>query len=228
MARLTLALACSLAWAACAAAQETGAVAGVIRFVGDVPAAEKIPTSDGGFVTHRDLVVDAKTKGLRHVSVFVETGPKAKPREPGPVVVDQRDMLFLPRVVAVQEGVKVRFENNDLVNHAVQSFSTLPENVFNVTTPQGQPFEFAFAAQKAPVTIGCPIHGWMRAYVFVHPHPHFAVTGPDGRYRIEGLPPGEHFVVFRHPDTGLSERRTVTVAPGRDAPLDVEWRTTKR
>ena len=45
--------------------------------------------------------------------------------------------------------------------------SVLPENVFNVTTPAGQPYEHAFKWQKNAIPIGCVLHSWMRAYVIV-------------------------------------------------------------
>lgn len=126
----------------------------------------------------------------------------------------------------MQEGRKVRFENNDLVNHAVQAFSARDENKFNVTTPQGQPFDFLFKAERTPVVLGCPIHAWMRAYVFILPHPFHAVTDAQGRFEITGLPDGEYFVVFRHPDSGLRDRRTAQVSTGRRATITLEWSKT--
>lgn len=203
---------------------ERGALAGIVRYLDEVPPPQKILTGDGGTLLFRDLLVHPRTRGLRYVSVFVENAPKGEAAPAGPVVVDQKEMQFVPRVVAVQEGRKVRIENNDLSNHAVQAISTLEANTFNVTTPHSQPFTFAFKSQKTPVVLGCPIHGWMRAYVFVHPHPFFAVTDEEGRYRIEGLPPGDYFVVFRHPDSNRRDRRVVTVRPSAVAELNLDWR----
>jgi plastocyanin len=148
----------------------TGRLEGAVHFTGVVPPPEKIITSDGMVLMHSDLVVDAKSKGLRYVAVYLENAP-ARPlaKDAQPVVIDQRDMVFSPRVVAVQEGRTVRFDNNDLSNHAVQAMSTDTRNAFNVLTPMGQPFDFKFVAQKGPVHVGCPIHQWMRAWVYVLP-----------------------------------------------------------
>jgi plastocyanin len=201
----------------------TGRIEGTVKFTGEVPPPQKILTSDGATLLHRDLVVDPKNKGLRFVAVVIENAPKGSSPAAEPVMIDQRDMQFIPRVVAVQEGRKVRIENNDLCNHAVQGTSIIQANQFNVLTPMGQPFETTLKADKHPVTLGCPLHTWMRAYIFVHSHPFFAVTDAEGRFCIDGLPPGEYSLLFRHPDTGLKEKRTVRVEPDKAATVEVTW-----
>jgi hypothetical protein len=49
------------------------------------------------------------------------------------------------------------------------------------------------------VVLGCNIHDWMLAYVYVLETPHFAITGEDGLARIEGLAGGAYDVVAQHP-----------------------------
>src|SRR4051794_36961852 len=87
-----------------------GIIAGVVRFTGKVPPPKEVVTTDGSTIRHSDLVVDGKTRGLRYVVAALEDAP-ARPRvgKAEPVLVDQRDMLFVPRVVAVQHGRAVRF-----------------------------------------------------------------------------------------------------------------------
>ena len=211
------------------AAEERGAIEGVIRFSGVVPAPQKIVTADGAVLMHSDLVVDAKTKGLRHVAVYLlDMAAQPVAKDAKPVVIDQRDMVFLPRVVVAQAGQKVRIENNDICNHAVNSVTTTTDNLFNVLTPMGQPFEFAFKAQKAPVQLGCALHPWMRAWVYVLPHRFAAVSDPQGRFKIEGLPPGKRTVQFAHPDSGLRETRIVEVTAGKAARIDIDWQAAKK
>ena len=50
------------------------------------------------------------------------------------------------------------------------------------------------------------VHPWMGAWIAVLPHPWFAVSGADGRYAIDAVPPGRHELVLRHPRLG--EQRT--------------------
>lgn len=217
------------AWIGGQDATPAGSVAGLVRFTGDVPPPQKIITSDGAVLSHSDLVVDPKSKGLRYVAVYLQDAPaQALAKNAKPVVMDQRDMIFIPRVIVAQEGQTVRFDNNDLCNHAVQSVSTKTDNLFNVLTPMGQPFEFKFRAQKSPVQIGCPIHQWMRGWVYVFPHPYAAVTDGQGQFKIDGIAPGKHTFVFTHPDTGLRETRMIEVNAGKSTRIDIEWQQLKK
>jgi hypothetical protein len=71
--------------------------------------------------------------------------------------------------------------------------------------------------------IGCSLHPWMRAWVYVLEHPWFAVTDERGAFRIENLPPGKHRLVLVHPDTGGRQRHTVEVRAGEESRLEIEW-----
>jgi plastocyanin len=202
-------------------ASTKGEIAGVVRFTGTVPPPTKIITTDGGTILHSDLIVDPKTKGLRFVVAVLEDAPaQPKVEKAKPVIVDQREMVFVPRVVAVQHGQAVRFENNDNCNHSVMATSTKEANQFNlfVTT---KPYEHVFEPQKHPVQIGCSLHPWMRAWVFVVPHPWFAVSDTEGKFKIDEVPAGKYTLWLRHPDTGLQERRTLAIEAGQKVEVQV-------
>jgi plastocyanin len=219
--------ACVLAPLAALAADApaTGSIAGVVRFTGSLPPARKVLTTEGETLLHRDLVVDPRTKGLRDVAVVLEDAPAQPPaRQADPVVIDQRDMAFTPRVVVVRHGQAVRFDNSDRFNHGVLASSTVKANQFNVFVPPGRPLEHLFEPQKPPIAVGCPLHAWMRAWVFVLPHPWAAVSDGEGRFRIAGVPPGKYTLWLRHPDTGKQERRAVEVKAGETAVVGVEWK----
>jgi hypothetical protein len=51
------------------------------------------------------------------------------------------------------------------------------------------------------------------AYIGVVDHPYHAVTGEDGAYRIENLPPGTYVIEAWHERT--AQTQTVTVAVGQ-------------
>jgi plastocyanin len=217
-----------LALPAAAAAQKGGTVEGTVRFTGTVPPPEKILTTDGATILHNDLVVDKKSTGLRYVAVILEGAPeRPKADKAGPAVLDQRDMVFTPRVVAVRHGQAVRFENNDLCNHSVMAQGASPANRFNVFAGPTQPVTHVFDPEKNPVRVGCSLHGWMRAWVFVVPHPWFAVSDERGKFRISDVPPGDYKLWLRHPDTGLQHRMAVTVKAGETASVNHEWQKVK-
>ena len=67
----------------CASAQEplTGTIAGTIRYVGVVPPSQRITLTDGQVTLHNDIVVDAKTKGLRDVALTLDWKTRSALRE---------------------------------------------------------------------------------------------------------------------------------------------------
>jgi plastocyanin len=207
---------------------DTGTIMGTVRFTGTVPPPKKVMVSDGSTIEHRDLVVDPQTKGLRDVMALLEDAP-AQPRvkDAKPVLVDQRDWVFIPRVVGVQHGQPVRFDNSDSVNHSVMAISTVKANQFNSVAGPGTPIVHVFEPQKPPVVIGCSLHPWMRAWVYVVPHPWFAVTDEQGRFRIAGVPPGKYTLLLAHPDTNRREQRTVEVRVGQTTAVTIEWNAVK-
>jgi plastocyanin len=209
--------------------EKPGSITGVVRHTGELPPPRKIMTTDGGFVHHSDHVVDAKSKGLRYLFVTLE-GARPRPRAKGlqPVTVDQRDMVFVPRVVAVRHGQAVRFDNSDLCNHSVMAISKVESNAFNVFVQPNQPHTATFVTQDGPVLIGCSLHAWMRAWVYVVPHPWFAVTDEKGQFTLEGVPPGKHTLRLEHADTRTVHRLAVEVRAGKAVAVRVDWKDVKR
>jgi len=210
---------------------KSGKIQGVVRFTGVVPPAKQIPTGDGATIDHYDLVVDAKSKGLRWVIAALEDAPPQSKLEAGePVVIDQKNMQFIPRVVAVQHGRPVRFDNSDGFNHSVTTASRIPENEMNVFVTARDPVTKAFAAEKAPIRIGCVLHGHMTAWLYIAPHPWVAVTDEKGAFALTDVPPGKYTLWLKHPDTGLQERKPIEVRAGQTAEVAVEWKesATKR
>jgi plastocyanin len=213
---------------ASSAAPPSGAISGLVRFTGAVPKSETITVSDGSTIKHSDLVVNPDTKGLRYVAAILDDAPaQARLKDAKPVLVDQLDWIFTPRVVAVQHGQAVRFDNNDSVNHGVMALSNLKENQFNTAAAPGNPITHVFQPQKRPIIIGCGLHPWMRAWVFVVEHPWFAVTDDKGKFRIENVPPGKYTLSLTQSDTGLRERRSIEVHEGKTTELTVEWQKVK-
>jgi plastocyanin len=207
----------------------TGTIAGFVRYTGDVPPPREITTTDGRTLYHNNLVVHPRTKGLRYMVAVLENAPaQPKVQKAEPVVVDQRDMVFNPRVVAVQHGQAVRFENNDLSNHGVTAYGRAAADQFNLYVGQNRSLEHLFSTQKTPIAIGCPLHAWMRAWVYVVPHPWFAISEASGKFTIEKIPPGKYTLWMRHADTGQQERRSVQVEAGKVTEVTVEWRKVGR
>ena len=124
-------------------------------------------------------------------------GSIAPPQEPATVVIEQVNFLFKPFVTAVRTGTRVRFPNRDNDRHNVYSFS--PAKVFELPLYKGEPPHPVVFDKPGIVSLGCNIHDWMLAHVYVLDTPHFAVTDGTGRVRIEGLEAADYEVKVWHP-----------------------------
>ena len=58
-------------------------------------------------------------------------------------------------------------------------------------------------------------HAWPRAYLAVFDHPYFAVTTRDGKFTIEGIPPGKYTLATWHERTGKHEQPIEVTAGGQ-------------
>jgi len=134
-------------------------------------------------------------KSAENIAVYVEAIPgKDFPAPAQHVTVDQKQMKFVPHVIAVQKGTTVDFLNSDPVGHNVYwpSISGNKKLAHNLGTwPKGQskPFQFndlGFAS------LLCNVHPEMSGYVVVVPTPYFAVTDKDGNFVIKDVPPGKY------------------------------------
>ena len=122
------------------------------------------------------------------------SGNVAPPKRGG--IVDQVDKEFQPYVTAVQTGTAVSFPNKDNIRHHVYSFS--PAKTFELRLYSGSPSKPVVFDKPGAVVLGCNIHDWMLAYVYVVDTPYFATTAKGGA-RIDGIPAGEYELRAWHP-----------------------------
>ena len=68
--------------------------------------------------------------------------------------------------------------------------------------------------EMTPFRIKCDVHGWMKSYMAVLPHPYHSVSQGNGTFSIGNLPPGNYTLVAWHEKYGQQEQQ-VTVAAER-------------
>jgi hypothetical protein len=129
-------------------------------------------------------------------------------------------MKFVPHVLPIMVGTTVRFLNSDPTQHNV--FSPDYEKYNLGTWPQGQTKDHTFdKCAKAPCAYVqlCRVHPEMEAYVVVLQNPFFAVTGADGHYKIDDVPPGNYSLGVWHAK-GKAQPKSVTVEASKAAAAD--------
>jgi len=127
----------------------------------------------------------------------LDTSTDTKVDPPGEhPVIHQKQMTFIPHVLAVTRGTTVDFWNDDSVQHGV-SWPSVGGNkklghhlgIWN----QGEMRSFTFN-DVGEVPLLCYLHPEMSGYIIVLPTTHFAITGDDGSYVIRDVPPGDYIL----------------------------------
>ncbi len=126
------------------------------------------------------------------VAIVYLEGPFPPPVDPPVAEIRQKDLAFVPSLLAVQAGTRVEFPNDDDTYHNIFSFSRPKRFDLGRYRSDERPVPSQVFNQPGLITLRCDIHEHMRALIVVLETPHFVVTGPDGRFQLGGLPAGRH------------------------------------
>ncbi|MBI5505117.1 MAG: carboxypeptidase regulatory-like domain-containing protein [Deltaproteobacteria bacterium] len=136
-------------------------------------------------------------------------------------VLDQHRCMFSPHVLGIRVGQVLEIKNSDATMHSVHA-APASGNAFNVAMPMlDQVIKKKFDSREVAVRVKCDVHPWMSAYVAVVEHPFFAVSGSDGSYAIENVPPGTYTLEAWHEALGVQTSTSVKV--GGDQPTELDF-----
>jgi plastocyanin len=156
----------------------------------------------------------------RRSVVYLETAPRAafEQREDVRARMDQRNETFVPHVLAIVAGTAVDFPNNDRTYHNVFSLSrTKSFDLGRYAAGRSKAVRFD---RPGIVRVFCEIHSHMSAYILIFAHRFFDVTDDEGRFRLEGVPPGTYNVIAWHESLPQVSRRIVVPDAGGDVELN--------
>ncbi|WP_141621779.1 hypothetical protein [Myxococcus sp. AB036A] len=206
-----------------------GVIEGRVRLAGTPPAPARQPTigtvvSVCGEETEERTLVVGSGGALAHTVVSLRDGhalPASARAAPEPVL-DQKQCVYDPPVLAARTGSTLVIRNSDPLVHNVRAASGTNRAFFNVAMPlEGMTVKRQLPAEPGEVPIHCDIHPWMRARVRTFNHEYFATSGADGRFQLE-VPEGTHTLVLWH-ERLPEQARTVTVRAGERVQVDAEW-----
>jgi plastocyanin len=138
-------------------------------------------------------------------------------------VMDQVNFQFVPETLAIQTGDSVEFKNSDAAYHNVMTSDG--ENPFNVSMAMGGSYTHPFNRANGldqPIRLSCAYHGSMRAWIYVLKHPYFHVTGEEGRFRIDAIPPGTYDLAMVHPAGNLHWKQRVQVEADQSRTVTIQ------
>ena len=177
-----------------------------------------VPGLTGNSPSVLKVTVRESDRPVRNAVVWLDAPNAAKPAKEERAVVDQRNMTFIPHVLAVRSGTRVDFPNNDRVFHNVFSFR------------DGKPFDlrlYPTGTSRSSVfpkpglcRLFCNIHPNMAAYIMVVDTPYFGVSDAAGETELKGVPAGTYPYHAWRPG-GKELKGTVTLPAGQV--LDIRW-----
>ncbi|GAB4152271.1 MAG: hypothetical protein Tsb009_28080 [Planctomycetaceae bacterium] len=182
---------------------------------------DKFCVANKGMVKDFSLVVHPQTKGVKNVFVYLQKKPrgytpKAAPKTP--VVFDQKACTFVPHALALRAGQPVEVRNSDQTSHNTHTNPLSPGNdAYNKSLGPNQKDSFTYeSGERLPVKVVCDIHNWMAAYHLPVDHEFFAITDENGKFKIEGLPPGDYSFTLWHEKSGYLEKSFEITIEGGD------------
>lgn len=174
--------------------QAVGGVAGVIRF---------------GPSVRREAVIELTALDAPAPEPATDT-----------MLIDQRELMFVPRALAVTVGTTVLFRNSDPILHNV--FSPFgPDRGFDLGTYPRTTSKSRRFTEPGEWVVLCHVHPEMVAYISVVASPWHAVADREGRFAVGGLPPGRYRLTATAPHVPPVHREIEVVA-GRTTEVDLE------
>jgi len=122
------------------------------------------------------------------------TNPERKPQR---IQVAQQQLTFVPFVSAIPAGSEVEFPNLDKTRHHVYSFS--PAKQFEIQLYAEKPEAPITFDTPGIVALGCNIHDYMQAYIYVAESSLVAVSNQKGQLTLSDVAPGSYQLYLWHP-----------------------------
>jgi plastocyanin len=183
-------------FAAAATSVSAATLKGNVRYAGARVEKKTFPVTIDQYLCGKekeagDLVLSS-ANGIRNVVVSLH-GVPADSKAPTPIAppkMDQKQCVFVPRVVIVPVGGTVEFLNSDRLLHNVRGGGK--ENPpFNRAQPHARTIAIGFKSPEV-LRVDCDLHSWMRGWIVVAEHPFYAVTNEEGEFVFENIPPGKY------------------------------------
>jgi plastocyanin len=191
-------------------------VSGTVKFEGVAPKPAKIdmsqdPNCQGGNVAENVVVSDGH---LQNVFIYIKDGLGNRtfdaPKDT--ITLSQSGCRYHPHVLGVMAGQTIKIVNDDPTTHNIHPTPKDNREWNESQAPKAAALEKSFAREEVMLPVKCNQHPWMRMFVNVVKNPFYAVTGPDGKFEIKGLPPGDYTLAFVHEKLGEQDQKLTLAA----------------
>lgn len=168
---------------------------------GKLPEATKVNAAAdpicAAFPIMTENIIVGKDGALKNVALFMDKKSKTKDIHPSlekpavkPIVLDNKNCVFVPHVLFVRPGETVQVTNSDSTGHNA-NFNFFNNQAVNFLVPAGGSKDLKIETEEpAPIPVECNVHPWMKAHLIVQEHPAIGISGEDGVLEIANLPVG--------------------------------------
>lgn len=133
--------------------------------------------------------------------------------------------LLEPRVQAVTAGGTLNVRNADpipqrtrILSHFTRAtLAVIDHTNFGQVVPDDR-----VLASPGLLELTSDLHPWTHGWIAVFDHPYFAVTGSNGAFTMQGVPPGDYTLAAWHERFGRIERK-VTVISGEQVEVTLTF-----
>jgi plastocyanin len=202
-------------------------VSGTVKFDGAAPKPAKIdmsqdPNCQGANIAENIVVSDGH---LANVFVYVKEGLGNRtfdvPKDE--ITLIQSGCRYRPHVLGVMAGQTIKIVNGDPTTHNIHPTPKDNREWNESQAPQAAALEKSFAREEILLPVKCNQHPWMKMFVNVVKNPFYAVSGPDGKFEIKGLPPGDYTLAFVQEKLGEQDQK-VTLAAKDSKTVDATFK----
>ena len=173
------------------------------------------------------LRVDENTQTLGDVVIEIQGIDAGKPWKPvfNHGKIYQIDCGFQPYVQIIRSQAFVDVFNHDPILHNIHAYEVYKgtrRSMFNIAQPEkGQVDRIDLNFRRGNILmIDCNAHNWMAAFVYTSATPYLTVTGLNGKFEIDDVPPGSYVLNVWHPMLGERTGR-MDVAKNADLNFNV-------
>jgi plastocyanin len=215
-----------------AALAADGSIEGAVDFTGKAPTPAKLHREADPYCAKTPMTdpsVLVKNGKLENVWVHVTKGATgtAKVDTTKVVEMDQKNCMYTPRMTTAVVGQKIQAKNGDPVLHNVHTYLG-SATVFNKGMPNEKtpPIEYT-AKDEGMMRWKCDVHPWMRGYIGISKNGLQAISGSDGTFKIDNVPPGKYTLEAWHEKYG-TKTQEVTVEAGKPAKVTFKYDGTEK
>jgi Carboxypeptidase regulatory-like domain len=199
-------------------APAAGSISGKVTYTGTPPKMKPIDMAKEPFCARLHAAAPVLTENavtgpgnaLRWVVVYVSAGDQGGAPSTETVRLDQRGCQYIPHVLVLHPDQPLDIYNDDSTSHNIHPLAKInPE--WNKSQPIGAPPIHTKWEKPEFIAVKCNVHPWMHGWhVVLAGGSHAAVTGEDGGFSLQGLPPGKYTVTAWHEQFG-SQTQDVTI-----------------